>query len=197
MALVVGAAFTRRRRPATSSRTISPAFAWMPGTAQRATGRLSSNGHAVTKTPAAWSGTSKLGDFSWRVEAEELQQRSLPGRSEGAPETNSPSSSNTIATSNNVAQNFVMKYPLGYRCCYLNGSRWTDGSTRSAAISEEWAGAIVIDMSAFNRPAARGWFVTLNTITVNFPDDKTYTGDLSDDLTRITWSNGSVWVKKP
>ncbi len=99
-------------------------------------------------------------------------------------------------TSNNVAQNFVMQYPLGYQCCYLRGM-WTDGSTRSAVISEEWAGAILIDMSAFNRPAARGWFVTGNTITVNFPDDKTYTGKVSDVPNRITWSNGTAWVKKP
>jgi hypothetical protein len=100
-------------------------------------------------------------------------------------------------TSNNVAQNFFMKYPLGYRCCNLNGSRWTDGSTKSAVISEEFIGAIVVDMSAFNRPAAQGWFVDGFTIKVNFPDDATYTGGVSGDLKRITWSNGSLWVRKP
>src|SRR5262249_10325210 len=102
-------------------------------------------------------------------------------------------------TSNNVAQNFFMEYPTGYQCCILNG-RWTDGSTRSAVISEEFIGAIVIDMSAFNRPAARGWFVDRTHIRVNFPDDATYTGEVLDPtritLTRIIWSNGSVWQRQ-
>jgi hypothetical protein len=133
--------------------------------------------------------------FSWHVQGAKLQQRScLDVRAASWDEF--AQLQQYHCTSNNVAQNFVMKYPLGYRCCYLGGM-WTDGSTRSAVISEEWAGAIIIDMSAFNRPAARGWFVDGNTITVNFPDDKTYTGKVSDIPNRITWSNGSLWVKKP
>jgi hypothetical protein len=94
-------------------------------------------------------------------------------------------------TSNNVAQNFRQRFPAFW--IDLNGS-WTDGSTRTAVVSQQFA-SIVIDMSAFNRPAARGWFDSGLTITVNFPDDATFTGKVSE--TRITWSNGSVWAKKP
>jgi len=102
-------------------------------------------------------------------------------------------------TSNNLAQNFSQKF-LGLRMD-LNG-RWTDGSTRSAVISSGAFGHIFIDMSAFNRPAARGQFdfADPTTITVNFPDDRTFTGEVSPfqvSPTRITWSNGSVWTKKP
>lgn len=102
-------------------------------------------------------------------------------------------------TSNNLAQNFSQKF-LELRM-NLNG-RWTDGSTRSAVISSGRFGHIVIDMSAFSRPAARGQFdfADPTTITVNFPDDGIFTGKVSPwqvSPTRITWSNGSVWTKKP
>ena len=96
-------------------------------------------------------------------------------------------------TSNNVAQNFLQKFPSPFTVINLNG-RWTDGSTRSAVISVQFP-AIVIDMSAFNRPAARGWFNTdALTIIVNFPDKATVTGNVFSE-TKITWSNGSVWTK--
>jgi hypothetical protein len=100
-------------------------------------------------------------------------------------------------TSNNLAQNFSQKF-LGLRM-NLNG-RWTDGSTRSAVISAGAFGHMVIDMSAFNRPAALGWFTDGPFIKVNFPDDATFTGEVSPvqvSPTKITWSNGSVWTKKP
>lgn len=95
-------------------------------------------------------------------------------------------------TSNNVAQNFLQKFPAPFPIYNLNG-RWTDGSARSAVISVQFA-AIAIDMSAFSRPDARGWFSEAFTITVNFPDKETVTGNLVSD-SRITWSNGSVWTK--
>jgi hypothetical protein len=95
-------------------------------------------------------------------------------------------------TSNNVAQNFLQKFPLSFPAINLNG-RWTDGSTRSAVISVQFA-AIVIDMSAFNRPAARGWLNDAFTIIVNFPDNATVTGNPVSD-TKITWSNGSAWTR--
>lgn len=102
-------------------------------------------------------------------------------------------------TSNNLAQNFGQKF-LELRMD-LNG-RWTDGSTRSAVISSGRFGHIIIDMSAFNRPVARGHFdfADPTTISVNFPDDGTFTGKVSPwqvSPARITWSNGSVWTKKP
>jgi hypothetical protein len=90
-----------------------------------------------------------------------------------------------------VAQNFLQKFPAG-PVANLNG-RWTDGSTRSAVISVQFP-AIAIDMSAFNRPAARGWFEDAITIIVNFPDNATVTSK-EFSRTRITWSNGSVWTR--
>jgi hypothetical protein len=95
-------------------------------------------------------------------------------------------------TSNNVAQHFLQKFPAPFPASNLNG-RWTDGSARSAVITVQFA-AIVIDMSAFNRPAARGWLNESFTMIVNFPDNATVTGNQVSD-TRITWSNGSVWTR--
>ena len=74
----------------------------------------------------------------------------------------------------------------------LNG-RWTDGSTRSAAISVSFT-SLTVDMSAYNRPTAHGSILDSSTITVTFPDDKTYTGKLEPPNT-IRWSNGSTWRK--
>jgi hypothetical protein len=74
----------------------------------------------------------------------------------------------------------------------LNGN-WTDGSSRSAAISVDFS-SLKVDMSAFHRPTAKGSIVDSSTITVTFPDDKTYTGQLQSP-NKIIWSNGSVWTK--
>lgn len=74
----------------------------------------------------------------------------------------------------------------------LNG-RWTDGSGRNAVISTEFI-SLRIDMSAFSRPAAHGSIIDASTITVTFPDDKTFTGTIQPP-NRIRWSNGSSWTK--
>jgi hypothetical protein len=74
----------------------------------------------------------------------------------------------------------------------LNGT-WTDGSPRSADISVRFK-SLTIDMSDFDRPAAHGSVVDGSTITVTFPDDRTYTGNLQPPAT-IRWSNGSAWTK--
>ncbi len=95
--------------------------------------------------------------------------------------------------STNLAQNFSQKFPPFWPVVDLNG-RWTDGSTRSAVVYAG-LGSIVIDMSAFNRRDARGRFYGPQSITVEFPDDATFTAQVS--ATGITWSNGSVWTKKP
>ena len=99
---------------------------------------------------------------------------------------------------NNLAQNFNQKF-LGLRMD-LDGW-WTDGSTRDAIISSGGFGHIVIDMSAFHRPPALGSYVfCCTTIRVKFPDDATFEGEVSPwqvRPTRITWSNGSVWTRKP
>jgi hypothetical protein len=90
-----------------------------------------------------------------------------------------------------VAQAYVVQAPM-VTVIDLNG-RWTDGSTRSAAISAAGT-ALTIDMSAWGRPAANGSIVNGSTITVTFPDDKSYTGILQPPNT-IRWSNGSAWAK--
>ncbi len=76
-------------------------------------------------------------------------------------------------TSNNAAQNF---WQTVLQVVDLNGN-WTDGSTRSAVIYVGSA-SITIDMSDFGRPNANGSIVNVSTITVTFPDDRTYTGQL-------------------
>lgn len=104
--------------------------------------------------------------------------------------------------STNLAQNFSQKFPAFWTDAAgnvmgvvdLNG-RWTDGSTRSAVIYAG-LGSVVIDMSAFNRRDASGQFFDTFFITVKFPDDATFTGELLTK-NKIKWSNGSVWTKKP
>jgi len=75
----------------------------------------------------------------------------------------------------------------------LNGS-WSDGSPWIAIINER-ATSLTVDMSDYDRPAAHGSIVNSSTITVTFPDDRTYTGTLQGSNT-IRWSNGSTWTKK-
>ncbi|MFZ0766265.1 DUF5050 domain-containing protein [Bradyrhizobium sp.] len=74
----------------------------------------------------------------------------------------------------------------------LNG-KWASGGTAGPVISVNGS-SIVVDMSAYHRPTARGSIVNSTTITVNFPDDKTYTGVLQPPNT-IKWSNNSSWTK--
>jgi hypothetical protein len=75
----------------------------------------------------------------------------------------------------------------------LNGS-WSDGSPWIAVISEGPV-ALTVDMSDFDRPSAHGKIIDSSTITVTFPDDHAYTGNLIVPRT-IKWSNGSAWTKK-
>jgi hypothetical protein len=75
----------------------------------------------------------------------------------------------------------------------LNGS-WSDGSPWIAVIYEG-PSALKVDMSDFDRPNAHGTIVDASTITVTFPDDRTYTGTLESPKT-IRWSNGSTWTKR-
>lgn len=70
---------------------------------------------------------------------------------------------------------------------------WTDGSTHNATISVDLQD-LTVNMSAFNRPTAHGSISDSSTISVTFPDDKTYTGQL-EAPNKIRWSNSSVWTK--
>lgn len=100
-------------------------------------------------------------------------------------------------TSYNLAQNFNQDF---LRPRMILDGWWSDGDRQSALISSGAFGHIVIDMSAFYRPTARGYFgVSTAEIQVNFPDDRTYRGEIFPFQlpTKITWSNGSVWLKKP
>jgi hypothetical protein len=101
-------------------------------------------------------------------------------------------------TSNNPAQNFWQVMDRGTQMD-LNGN-WTDGSPRSAhiyqgpACGQAQCVSILVDMSAFGRPNAKGSVVDPSTISVSFPDDKTYTGQIQPP-NAIRWSNGSIWTK--
>jgi Ricin-type beta-trefoil lectin domain len=101
-------------------------------------------------------------------------------------------------TSNNPAQNFWQIVTRGTQMD-LNGN-WTAGGTQSAHIYEGpectpvgQCVSILIDMSAYGRPNATGSVFDPSTITVKFPDDKTYTGQLQPPNT-IKWSNGTTWT---
>jgi hypothetical protein len=72
----------------------------------------------------------------------------------------------------------------------LNG-QWTDGSPRRAVISSAF-NSLTVDMSAFHRPAAHGSILNSSTISVTFPDDRSFTGTLQPPNT-IRWSNSTVW----
>src|SRR6185437_5552360 len=54
--------------------------------------------------------------------------------------------------------------------------------------------SLTVDMSAYHRPAAHGTILDSSDITVNFPDDKTYTAKLQLPNT-IHWSNNTAWAK--
>ena len=54
--------------------------------------------------------------------------------------------------------------------------------------------SISIDMSALHRPTASGTVLSSSDISVNFPDDKTYTAVLQAPNV-IRWSNNSSWTK--
>jgi hypothetical protein len=97
-------------------------------------------------------------------------------------------SPNTIEWSNNSTWTNVAIQPL----IDLTG-QWAAGGVPGPVISVT-GNSISIDMSANKRPTALGSFVTSSSITVNFPDDKTYTGTLQPPNT-IHWSNNSAWTK--
>jgi phospholipase C len=74
----------------------------------------------------------------------------------------------------------------------LNG-QWLSGGVLGPVITVH-GNSISIDMSALKRPTATGTVVNGSDISVNFPDDKTYTGVLQKPGT-ILWSNNSTWTK--
>lgn len=99
-----------------------------------------------------------------------------------------------ILTTTCVFSILASQHNIGYGQSVINlNGRWTAGGPQSAVISVS-SSSITIDMSAFGRPAAHGSILDSSTITVTFPDDRTYTGKLELPNT-IKWSNGSVWKK--
>jgi hypothetical protein len=76
----------------------------------------------------------------------------------------------------------------------LNGA-WTDFPGHSSGpVISVLDRTITVDMSAFHRPTAHGSVIDTTHITVTFPDDTTYTGQLLAPRT-ILWSNNSTWTK--
>jgi hypothetical protein len=75
----------------------------------------------------------------------------------------------------------------------LNGT-WTAGDGKNIPISVS-GNDISVDMSAYNRPIAKGVFLNATTISINFADVKaTVTGTLNP-IDNIVWSNGTKWLK--
>jgi phospholipase C len=96
---------------------------------------------------------------------------------------------NVITWSNN--SNWT-KVPAIQTVIDLSGS-WMSGGVRGPEITVE-GNSISIDMSALKRPTASGTVVNGSTISVIFPDDQTYSGELQAPGT-IRWSNNSIWTK--
>jgi len=96
---------------------------------------------------------------------------------------------NVILWSNNSSWT---KVPAIETVIDLNG-RWMSGGVLGPSITVH-GNSISIDMSALKRPTAVGTVVNSSTISVNFPDDKAYSGVLQKPGT-IRWSNNSAWTK--
>ena len=96
---------------------------------------------------------------------------------------------NVIRWSNNSSWT---KVPAIATVIDLNG-RWMIGGVVGPVITVE-GNSISVDMSAENRPKATGSVVNGSDISVNFPDDKTWSGVLQKPGT-IRWSNNSTWTK--
>ncbi len=69
---------------------------------------------------------------------------------------------------------------------------WASGGVAGPVISVS-GNSISIDMSAYNRPTAKGLVTDSSHITVDFSDDTTFTATLQLPNT-ILWSNGSSWT---
>jgi phospholipase C len=70
---------------------------------------------------------------------------------------------------------------------------WASGGVAGPCVSVT-GNSISIDMSTSHRPTASGHVLDSTHISVNFPDDTTYTGVLqAPDV--IKWSNNSSWTK--
>ena len=80
---------------------------------------------------------------------------------------------NVIKWSNNSSWT---KVPAIETVIDLNG-RWMSGGVLGPVITVH-GNSISIDMSALKRPTAVGTVVNSSDISVNFPDDKTYSGVL-------------------
>ena len=71
--------------------------------------------------------------------------------------------------------------------------QWIGGGVPGPFISRT-GNSLSIDMSALHRPTASGTVLSSSGISVNFPDDKTYTAALQPPNV-IRWSNNSSWTK--
>ena len=96
---------------------------------------------------------------------------------------------NVIRWSNNSTWT---KVPAIQTVIDLNG-KWMSGGVLGPVITVH-GNSISIDMSALHRKTATGTVVNSSTVSVNFPDDKTYTATLQPPGT-IRWSNNSTWSK--
>ncbi len=82
-----------------------------------------------------------------------------------------------------------------YVTTYFLTGTWTDGPGRGPGPKINVFGdTIEVDMSAFHRPAARGFVLNPDVITVRFPDERPHVATLISP-TQIRWDNGSIWTK--
>ena len=73
--------------------------------------------------------------------------------------------------------------------------RWTDLSGNHPVISiDPQDKQIFINMSAFNRPPAKGRWLDQNSIEVEFLDDAIFVGHVKNN--QIFWDNKTVWTKQ-
>jgi phospholipase C len=96
---------------------------------------------------------------------------------------------NVIKWSNNAVWT---KVPVIATVIDLNG-QWAVGGVLGPVITVQ-GNSISINMAALKRPTALGTVVDSSHISVNFPDDRTYTAVLQKPGT-IQWSSNSTWAK--
>lgn len=75
-------------------------------------------------------------------------------------------------------------------CSPLAGTWFHD--RKGIPVSVDARGELLVNMSAYRRPNARGRVLGPAQIEVTFPDDGTFTGTL-DGQGQLTWNNGTVW----
>ena len=120
---------------------------------------------------------------------------------------NRPTARGKVTSSNTIKVNFpddktyIGKLVSKNRINWGGNNNWERIEKQISRFNGIWAGNSVIrikgnnvsiDMSSFNRPMATGKVIGPDSIRVNFPDDRTYTGKLVSN-NRINWGGNNNW----